>query len=308
MNDGDPVRCVVDVDGVPMSGLLAEAPDPRAVILAIHGGGTTSAYFDCPVRPRSSLLRTGAAAGFTVLALDRPGYGSSAGHPDAMARPAQRVDLAYGAVERILGSRSRGAGLFVFAHSMGCELALRMAVDARGADLLGIELAGTGLEHQAGARKVLALPNLADVRRGLRDLLWRDSHLYPPEIVGGDLISSGGAPYEGIVMKTWSTHDFPVLAARVRAPVQFSHADHECVWRSDPAALADIAAMFVAARRVRLNEQADSGHNISLGLAAAAYHVKVLSFIEECIYECVLARERGSGAVDASGEIELEAG
>lgn len=69
---------LVIVDGVPMSAIVAEAADPKAVIVAIHGGGTTAVYFDCPGHPSSSLLRSGAAAGFTVVALDRPGYGSSA--------------------------------------------------------------------------------------------------------------------------------------------------------------------------------------------------------------------------------------
>ena len=82
---------VVIVDGVPMSALVAEAPTPRGVIVAIHGGGTTARYFDCPGHPESSLLRTGAAHGFTVVALDRPGYGSSAAYPEAVARPEQRV-------------------------------------------------------------------------------------------------------------------------------------------------------------------------------------------------------------------------
>ncbi|MGH3578179.1 MAG: alpha/beta hydrolase, partial [Mycobacterium sp.] len=122
-----------------MSALLAEAPNPRAVIVAIHGGGTTAVYFDCPGHPALSLLRVGAEHGFTVLALDRPGYGSSAPYPEAMARPEQRVQLAYGAVDRILADRPRGAGLFLMAHSGGCELALRMAADERGSDLLGIE-------------------------------------------------------------------------------------------------------------------------------------------------------------------------
>ena len=112
---------VVIVDGVPMSALVAEADQPKAVIVAIHGGGTTAVYFDCPGHPSFSLLRTGAAAGFTVVALDRPGYGSSAPYPEAMARPEQRVDLAYGAVDRILGQRPRGAGLFAMGHSGGCE-------------------------------------------------------------------------------------------------------------------------------------------------------------------------------------------
>ena len=47
------------VDGVPMSGLVADAPDPRAVIVAVHGGATSAAYFDCPGHPELSLLRLG---------------------------------------------------------------------------------------------------------------------------------------------------------------------------------------------------------------------------------------------------------
>ena len=146
---------VVIVDGLPMSALVAEAPEPKAVIVAIHGGGTTAVYFDCPGHPSSSLLRTGAAAGFTVVALDRPGYGSSAPYPEAMGRPEQRVNLAYGAVDRILGERPSGAGLFVMAHSGGCELAMRMGADERGAGLLGIELAGTGRHYHPAAREIL---------------------------------------------------------------------------------------------------------------------------------------------------------
>ncbi|HET9566670.1 MAG TPA: alpha/beta hydrolase, partial [Mycobacterium sp.] len=39
---------VVLVDGVPMSALVASVPEPRAVIVAVHGGATSAAYFDCP--------------------------------------------------------------------------------------------------------------------------------------------------------------------------------------------------------------------------------------------------------------------
>ena len=67
-----------------------------------------------------------------MVALDRPGYGSSAPYPEAMALPEQRVDLAYGAVDRILGDRPRGAGLFLMGHSGGCELVMRMGADERG--------------------------------------------------------------------------------------------------------------------------------------------------------------------------------
>jgi len=277
------VRRVADVDGVPMSALVAEAAEPRALVVALHGGGTTSAYFDCPGRPRLSLLRIGASLGFTVVALDRPGYGSSAGYPDAMARPGQRVDLAYHAVEGLLDRAPRGAGMFLFAHSLGCELALRMATDARGADLLGVAMAGTGRRHNAAARAILTAPDHDEMRRGLRSHLWQPTHLYPPELVGGAAISAGGAPYESVVVKTWARQEFPALAAKVRAPVQFIAGDHENVWESGPAALTDIADMFTASPRVVVGVQAESGHNLSVGLSAAAYHLKVLSFAEECV-------------------------
>jgi pimeloyl-ACP methyl ester carboxylesterase len=274
---------VVLVDGVPMSGLVAEAADPRAVIIAIHGGASTAAYFDCPGHPRLSMLRTGAAFGFTVVALDRPGYGSSAPYPDAVAQPEQRVALAYGAVDKMV-TDSR-PGRFLLAHSAGCELAVRMATDQRGAGLLGIALAGTGLEYDDAAREILKTATPTKRPVGLRDLLWQPAHLYPAEVLNGITNSSTGASYEAAMVNTWARQDFPALAGEVRAPVQFSVAEYERVWKSDPESLAKIAALFTAAPRFVVNEQVGAGHNLSLSVNAAAYHMKVLSFVEECVVE-----------------------
>jgi pimeloyl-ACP methyl ester carboxylesterase len=274
---------VVMVDGVPMSGLIAAAADePRAVVVALHGGASTAGYFDCPGHPRLSLLRLGAQLGFTVIALDRPGYGSSAPYPDAIERPEQRVSLAYGAVDAMLGENSRGAGLFVVAHSNGCELALRMAAGSA-AGLIGLELAGTGLRYQDAALEILR--DAGPTRRppGLRQLLWEPARLYPAEVLTGITNSSTGAPYEAAMVRDWPQRDFPALAAEVRVPVRFSHAEHERVWCSDADALARIAAVFSNAPRFAIAEQAAAGHNLSLGVTAAAYHLKVLSFVEECV-------------------------
>lgn len=272
------VSRTVDVGGIPMSGLLAVAPQPRAVIVALHGGATTSRYFDCPGRPELSLLRTGPELGFTVLALDRPGYGSSAAHAERVAPAERRVDLAYAAVDRFLDGLPRGAGLFLLAHSIGSELALRMATDDRAASLLGLELAGTGRHHHD-----VALEILNGGRTGLQGLIWQPAHLYPAEVVGGASIGSRGPAYELGVVQGWAARDFPRLAARVRIPVHFSLGEHELVWRSGPDGLADVTAMFTAAPRVTASEQAYAGHNVSLGLTARAYHLKVFSFVEECV-------------------------
>jgi pimeloyl-ACP methyl ester carboxylesterase len=281
---------VVIVEGVPMSALVAEAPNPRAVIVAIHGGGTTSVYFDCPGHPESSFLRAGATDGFTVVALDRPGYGSSAPYPEAMAEPEQRVQVAYAAVDRILGERPRGAGLLLMGHSGGCELTMRMAADEqaeRGSDLLGIELAGTGRHYHPAAREMLKTATRERRPSGLRELLWQPTDLYPPEVLNGATVYPGAPPYEDLMVSNWARQDFPALAPAVRVPVHFSIAEHEKVWQTNTSAMTEIEAMFSGAPRFVVHHQPEAGHNISLGHTAAAYHSTVLAFAEEC----VVARE-----------------
>jgi pimeloyl-ACP methyl ester carboxylesterase len=296
VSEPQPRPRVVLVDGVPMSGLIAEAAEPRAVVVAFHGGSSTAAYFDCPGHPSLSLLRTGADNGYTMVALDRPGYGSSAPYPDAMERPEQRVALAYGAIDKILGSSSRGAGLFLVGHSAGCELAVRMATDqSERTDLIGLELAGTGVQYDAAMADIMKSAKATQRPTGLREVLWQPADLYPPDVLSGMTNSSTGALYEVGMTKSWPRQDFPALAPRVLVPVQFSVAEHERVWRSDPETLAQIGAMFTASPRFVINEQSDTGHNLSLSVNAAAYHSTVLSFVGEC----VVAQKDTSEAMEA---------
>ena len=85
------------------------------------------------------------------------------------------------------------------------------------------------------------------------------------------------------MVSNWARQDFPALAPAVRVPVQFSIAEHEKVWQSDPPAQAEIASLFSGAPRFHINVQSQAGHNISLGHTAAVYHSTVLSFADECV-------------------------
>ena len=269
------------VDGVPMSALVAAVQQPRALLVAIHGGATSSAYFDCPGHPGLSLLRVAASRGYTALAIDRPGYGASALYQDEMGSADRRVELALGVVDKVLAESDRGAGVFVMAHSAGCELGLRMVADER-AGAIGVALAGTGLRYDAKAMAIISQATMTSRPAGLRELLWEPANLYPPEVLTGAL-AGGGAAYEGEVTANWPRRDFAEVAARVRVPVQFSVADHEAVWETGRESNAGVAALFTAAPRVTVNEMADSGHNLSVGWAAETYHQRVLSFADECV-------------------------
>jgi pimeloyl-ACP methyl ester carboxylesterase len=281
MSEPQPRPRVVLTDGVPMSALVASVPEPKAVIVAVHGGATSAVYFDCPGHPELSLLRAAVAEGYTAIALDRPGYGASAFYHDKMTHADRRVGFALGAVDKILGESSRGAGLFLLAHSAGCEIGLRMAVDQRATDVLGVELSGTGLRYGDAAKAIISEATATSRPAGLRDLLWQPTDLYPPEVLTGGL-SAPGAPYEAEVTANWPRRDFGEIAARVTVPVEFSVADHERVWESTPQAAQAVAALFTSAQRVVVNDMPDSGHNLSVGWSAAEYHRRVLSFVDEC--------------------------
>ncbi|WP_280425477.1 alpha/beta hydrolase [Nocardia carnea] len=282
---------VPEVHGIPVSGLLAEASAPRAVVVAVHGGAVDSRYFDCPGHPEFSLLRTGQRLGYTMLALDRPGFRSSGPYADRLADPRQRVDLMYGAIDVLLDGLPRGAGVFLLAHSAGCELAVRMAAADRGADLLGLELAGTGRRHQPVAQELLWGADREPGKRppGVGKLIWSPARLYPADVTGGGSVSARGSALEVKAINGWAAREFLGLAPRIRIPVRYTLGEHERVWRNDPEEMTAVGSLFTAAPRVVVNRQPNTGHNISLGYTAPAYHLSVLSFAEEC----AVARQTG---------------
>jgi hypothetical protein len=172
-----------------------------------------------------------------------------------------------------------------------------MAADERAehANVIGLELAGTGVQYHPATAQILETATATQRPTGLREVLWQPAHLYPDDVLSGITNSTTGAMYEVEMTKSWPRQDFPTLAARVLVPVQFTVAEHERVWKSDPEALAEIAAMFTGSPRFVINEQVDAGHNLSLSVSAAAYHLKVLSFVEDC----VVARESATTKLEA---------
>ncbi|MGK5530961.1 alpha/beta hydrolase [Streptomyces sp. URMC 129] len=269
----------LDAGSVTLSGLLIE-PDgpPRATVVALHGGGMSAGYFDGQAHPSTSLLALGASLGYTVLAVDRPGYGHSAAQLPEGATLAEQSAVLHAALDDFAARYDTGAGLFVLAHSYGGKLALTAAADDADDRWLGIDISGCG--HRYAAR----LDQLPTDRRhpGHWTLNWGKLSLYPPNTFRFSThLVKPMPPRERQEVARWAEL-FPGVAARVRVPVRLTFAEHETWWHHDEETVADLTARL-AAPRVLVDRQPDTGHNISLGWAARAYHLRALGFLEECI-------------------------
>ena len=181
------------VDGVPMSALGRRASGTARGHRGRARRRDVVGVLRLPGPPAIVVAALGRAHGFTAIALDRPGYGASAAVPGRdWPIPTGASALAYGAVDKILADGARGAGLFLVAHSAGCELALRMAVSDRSADLFGRRVG----RHRAAlpartAKAVISQATVTSRPAGLRDLLWQPTELYPAEVLTGGAVGAG---------------------------------------------------------------------------------------------------------------------
>ncbi|MGW6395822.1 alpha/beta fold hydrolase [Streptomyces sp. NPDC055103] len=280
----------LDAGGITLSGLLGEPGHTatRGVVVAVHGGGMNAGYFDGQAGPQLSLLTLGASLGYTVLAVDRPGYRRSVrqlpdGLPLAEQGPVLRAAL------RDFASRyAVGAGFFLVGHSFGGKVALTAAAghtdgDPLGPELLGVDISGLGHRYAVGPDDLPDSPLSGAPARSRWVKHWGPLRLYPPNTfrTSGALVAPMPAR-ERADASAWPGL-FPGIASRVRVPVRLTFAEYETWWRHDEASLAELAGAFSAAPLVRVDRQPDAGHNVSLGWAARAYHLGALAFLESCL-------------------------
>jgi len=283
--------------GLTLSALLAEPVDvaPRAVLVALHGGGMRAGYFDSRARPGLSLLTLGAQLGYTVLAVDRPGYGLSAARLPRGLALEDSAPVLRAALADFSARYATGAGLFLVAHSYGGKLALAAADasgDAFGDALIGLDISGLGSRLAVDPHQLPGPGGQGEWRKH-----WGALRLYPPDAFRlGRALLSPVPEIEAAQGPSWPER-YPELAARVRVPVRFTFAEQEQWWRYDEEAVADLIRPFVSAP-VRVDHQPDAGHNISLGWAARTYHLRVCGFLEECLLarDAALPQRRPVGA------------
>lgn len=275
-----PVRPVeLNVRGLTVSGLLAEPREspPRAVIAALHGGGMRAGYFHGQADPATSLLTLAAARGAAVLALDRPGYGASAVQVPEGMELAEQAEAVSGALAEHARRRPVGGGFLLLGHSLGGKVALAAAAGWKGPGLLGVDVSGIS------DRWAVDPASLSGTERArARSRAWGPPSLYPPDTFRAARRLAAPVPEREAAQIPHWPRIYARLAPAVRVPVRFTFAEYERWWRSDPVTVEAMAARLDAPV-VRIEHVAGAGHNISLGLKARSYHLRVLAFLEECL-------------------------
>lgn len=273
----------IPIPGGALSGLVSVSPSPRGVILALHGGGYTARYFDVPGQ---SFLRLAAAAGYTAVAVDRPGYGAARDRPLPFDR--QLAHLAEAGRWALSTPGAANLPLFIHGHSIGGMLALLIAGSDSGLQISGIGMTGAGpVNHERAAAAIRARAASSDTHSEstpeLRAfLMMGPAGTYDPRLAAFDAardVPSAVADLRDAA--AWDTV-FPVAAARCRVPVQFVVPEHDALWRSDAAAMDGVARLFAKAPFVDVRVQKMAGHAVELHHLAKAHAYRALAFAEEC--------------------------
>lgn len=280
----------IDLDGLHLSGrksLPSRHPvlDSPPLIVALHGGGFTSAYFDSGAY---SLMDRAAAAGCPSVALDRPGYGSStrlAEGDEAILRNAEVLQAAIGDLWR---NRDFDAvGVVLLGHSVGGGIANIIASERPDWPLLGIAVSGILAGTPTGIPPFWEeMPPSAwietpfDFRLGM---MFGPADSYAPG--APELSETATAPLwtrEAIEMFSIVPGRLRNIAAKIDVPVLI-HSDDLAAFRGNGEdELARLANCYVNAPSVTTSLVPNAGHCIDFHLAGAAYQKEQVDFAVRC--------------------------
>lgn len=290
MCESDPVQAVnIAVGAISLSGLVGRpsgAP-PRALVVALHGGGSSAGYWDGPA-PGQSFVRLALQRGFAVLALDRPGYGASGGADPATLRISQQVETLFDAIDAWSATERLQAPVCLIGHSVGGIAALMMAANARGRALAAVDVMGVPFRYPPGGGGARALlrtseqaPEPADNLQ--RRLLFGPDGSFPPEALAHHRSCVRPIPLAELEDGLAAPAIWGQVLPEIAVPVQFTLAEFETMQCTGWDVLLEVRALLRRSPDVRVELLLGSGHNASLHHAARAYHLRALAFFEACI-------------------------
>lgn len=278
---------VLKLKDIKLSARLAKpvSATPKAVILAVPGGGYTGGYWHNPMCPEASLLLLGASLGYQVVALDRPGYGLSENDFPQGMELNQQSELIADLVTQL--SVETGLGVFLIGHSLGGILSLMATPLTSSECLLGIDV--SGVPRHFSERLTAALAAAFDDEtpgskgRGARSIFYGPEGSFNPLLHSQRDTSARESPLAELGDSINWPALFGEVAAKILIPVQYTLGEYEHVTACDWETLHNTRLLFSASPRVELHRQVGAGHNISLHYVGRAYHLRALAFFDEIL-------------------------
>jgi pimeloyl-ACP methyl ester carboxylesterase len=281
---------VIDVAGGVVSGLRAD-PSPAdrrpgaPLIVALHGGSYSAAYFDVP---GFSLLDRAAAAGCSAIAIDRPGYRSSTLPDYGESLHEANVEILNAAIGELWERESSGAsGIVLVGHSIGGALSIMLAGSSRSWPLLGLAVSAVAfLLPPAGPAYVqegevpirIDIPNEARVA-----VMFGPVGTYDDDAPERASIANQPVVYAEVAEMNgkWEERR-EALYGRIDVPVLLRLGEHDHAWAEGDENLARVRSALSGAPIVDVARVPAAGHLIDFHHTGAAFQAEEIAFALAC--------------------------
>ena len=251
------------------------------LIVAIHGGTYTSAYFDVP---GYSLLDRTAASGLPIIAPDRPGYGDTPMlAPADMTLRGQARHLTQ-SLKQVWQTNGAGhPGMVIIGHSIGAAISALIASDPDDLPLLGLAISGIGMRTPPGhLEQWQALPDIPLV--ALPDEL-KDGVMFGPEGSFADdmpatsHMANTTAPKIELVEITsvWAQIAAATLGA-IKVPVHYRQGEFDRLWIVAESEVSAFAEALFRSPKVDAAMVKGCGHCLDFHLIGGEFQQQQLDF------------------------------
>jgi len=257
---------------------------PRAIVLALHGGGYGASYWH---HPDHSLLARAEKRGMVGIAIDRPGYGA-AGQTNMSLT--EQMDVLFDLFAALVAHHD-GVPLLAAGHSMGAILALMMAASPRAPLISAVDASGVPFLYPDAVRDALAAREPAPAqthflpleRTHVRAAFYGPDGSFAPEVLVYDAGCAAPIPTAEIPDAAGAPETLPALLPEIACPVRLSFAEHEKSSVVDDDVIARARSGLAANPASRVRVEAGAGHNISLHNGGGRFHDAMLDWFETSV-------------------------
>jgi pimeloyl-ACP methyl ester carboxylesterase len=255
------------------------------LIIAIHGGTYSSAYFDLP---GFSLIDRATNFGIPIIAIDRPGYGNTTPFAPAdatIAKNAECLDDAIGEIWGRYGGKARG--IVLIGHSIGGAITVSIAARRPSWPLLGIAISGVGLvTPPESGEQWAALPNIPmiELPPDMKDqVMFGPDWTFRPDAPALSHAADAPVPRAELIdiVTTWPS-TVQEIAAKVQVPVHYRQAEFDRLWITNTEQVQGFGAALLNSSKVDAAIFGCVGHCIDFHRLGGAFQLEQLAFALRC--------------------------